>query len=171
MDLTWKRHLTTRWPDEEQSCWYHADPTSKVALGRCGLPTLVPRSECGLPTLCPRGPNISMLSGCETQLVQFVPQYHKQHGRAMNRGHKQTYLTIMTSAKTSTRFHTGGCSSSNTVQNSSFFFSFFQNCGAPVEHSRTLTTMNTRGRVGHLIYGYSIWQPSSSKILRAMVRQ
>ena len=38
MGTTWNRHLTTRWPNVETSYWFHIDPTSKVALGQCGLP-------------------------------------------------------------------------------------------------------------------------------------
>ena len=61
--MTWNRHLTARWPDVEPSYLFHVDHTSKVALVRCGLPTLGPRSECATSTLCPRGPKVSLLSG------------------------------------------------------------------------------------------------------------
>ena len=50
--------MTIRWPDVEPSCWSHVDPTSKVALGRRGLPTLGQRSECGPSTLGLHGPTL-----------------------------------------------------------------------------------------------------------------
>ena len=65
MGITLNRQLAIRWPDVESSYWSNVDPTRKVALGLCALPTLGQRSECGPSTLGPRGP------AGETQLTMI----------------------------------------------------------------------------------------------------
>ena len=57
------------WARRAETCGFHVDPMSKVALGQCGFPTLDPLGKRRPTTLSRQGHKVSMLSGIEAWMT------------------------------------------------------------------------------------------------------